>query len=128
VLGVRNLDRFGEVLVPVGDVDGGGAPDLLVGAPWASASVPTGGAVYLLAGETLATTTSAGAARRVFGGSQPGARFGDAVAFDPATRRVLVGAPGRDLYTGQAFGLDIDHDGGEGAGVGDEEDDHAHHH
>lgn len=119
ILGHRNLDRFGESIVPLGDFDGGGKPDFLVGAPWSSAGKPTGGAVYLFAGERIAQAVNASFATRIFAGDVPGAATGRAVAWNDKRHHVTAGAPAQDQYTGAIVDFDVHTDGFEGAGGGD---------
>lgn len=66
-------DRFGYVVRELGDLDGGGRPDLVVSAPYAAGRTPFAGTVTLLLGE-------GGRARLVLQGSDTGDRFGEAVA------------------------------------------------
>jgi len=81
--------RFGATLANVGDVDGGGKDDLLVGDPEARG---TAGMAILYSGETQS-------ALAVFHGAAPGDRFGAAVGGGDdvsGDRRadVIIGAPG----------------------------------
>ncbi len=116
ILGHRNLDRFGEAIVSIGDIDGGGASEFLVGAPWSSAAKPTGGAVYLFSGEKVAQYANASLAARVFPGDEPGGALGRAIAWNSKRHRILAGAPARDQYTGAVVDFDMHADGFEGAG------------
>lgn len=84
-------DTFGSTLAFLGDTDGDGVPDLLIGAPQIDrAAAP--GRVYLYSGAT-------GSLRHTFSGSGPGDDFGIGLARlddidGDGIDDVLVGAPG----------------------------------
>jgi hypothetical protein len=88
---------FGAFVLGAGDINGDGAPDLAVGAPWPPLSGRPG-KVYLYSG----------ARRAVYRGptGQPNDRFGFSIAFAPPAGsgpRLIVGAPGHDADTGAAY-------------------------
>lgn len=92
-------DRFGVTVAGVGDVDGDGAADLLVGADGLASFELPEGAVHLVSGAQgrfVWTVT----------GSMPHAAFGAALAVVPDTDRdgiaeFVVGAPGHDHDRGR---------------------------
>ncbi len=108
--GAADGDELGSSLARVGDVDGDGAPELLIGAPYAS---PNGlleaGSVYLVSGAT-------GSLIRRYDGDWPQSLFGHAVAgagdLDGDGRaEQMVGAltalgPGGRISAGAAFVYD----------------------
>jgi len=72
-------DSFGTA-VALGDLDGDGRDDLLVGAPFANAGVADCGRVYVFLGSGLAATRSAAADDATFTGSQAGLTLGKEIA------------------------------------------------
>jgi hypothetical protein len=95
--------RFGESLANVGDVDGRGKADLLVGAPQARGGI---GQAILFSGETQS-------ALAIFSGEQPGDAFGSAVAggadlTGDGKADWIIGAPGARAGAGIAVAYAFD--------------------
>ena len=89
-------DRFGYALASAGDVDGDGAAELLVGAPYADEGASSGGVVYLFSDLSGALTTADAAA--AISGNRSNDRVGESVAggadFDgDGVPDALIGAP-----------------------------------
>ncbi|PYQ01530.1 MAG: hypothetical protein DMF82_19035 [Acidobacteria bacterium] len=85
-LGLRAEDGFGLAGRLVGDVDGDGMPDFVIGAPLADPDgLEDAGSVLILSG-------ASGETLRRLDGQRPGERFGASLAF--TGERLLVGAPG----------------------------------
>jgi hypothetical protein len=74
-LGAARDDWFGQSVAAVGDVNGGGRPDLLVGAPYNDQGALNAGAAYLFYGEHPAGSPPAA----VYLGQSADAQFGWAV-------------------------------------------------
>jgi hypothetical protein len=95
-------ERFGGATAGAGDQNGDGTPDLIVGAPGASAAGPGAGAVYLFSGKDGSTLA-------LLQGDSAGHAFGSIVAGDKRGRYtpLLVGAPGAGPNgTGRVYVLD----------------------
>jgi hypothetical protein len=113
------FSRFGTSLAAIGDVDGGGKPDLAVGAPmqdvdWNLLS----GKVFVFKGEEIAAGTPWGSVS-AFEGSVRDHSYGTALAgallpgLTGSTHALLIGAPRSEGGTGgvamvdAATGLDV---------------------
>ena len=99
VHGLGAGDQFGSSLGAAGDVNGDGAPDLVVGAPYSNkGAVVDAGAAYLFyAGQSLDTT-----ADFIIEGTADGENLGMSVAgcgnvTGSGFSHLLVGAPGSDV-------------------------------
>jgi len=111
-------DQFGQHTDGVGDVDGDGFADVMVGAPGNSAGGASAGRAYVYSGKT-------GSVLLTLTGERAGDGFGSSVAgfSDRANRFLLVGAPGagvsksgrtyvyRGLNPKPAFTIDSDETG-----------------
>jgi len=93
--GVATGDLFGYALSSAMDVDGDGAADLAISAPWAEIGGEETGGVWLFHGPFEAGVVEAGSARAVYGAVE-GDTFGSAVEFVAN----LGGEAGPDLVIG----------------------------
>ena len=93
--GVASGDLFGYALSSAVDVDGDGAADLAISAPWAEIDGEEAGGVWLFHGPFEAGVMEAGSARAVYGAVE-GDAFGSAVALAAD----LGGEDGPDLVVG----------------------------
>lgn len=101
--GVQEGDRYGASVAGIGDLDGDGFPDILIGAP--RHDLPgnqSAGSVYILSGRTQELI------RRLDGATQ-GAYFGQSVAAlsdqnGDGIEDILVGAPRNDTDGGHKSG------------------------
>ncbi len=86
-------DQLGQSIATVGDVNGDGRSDLVVGAPYADPNGANSGRVKILSGANGSTLLT-------LNGVAAGDRFGWSVAYGGApflgTKRIVVGAPFRD--------------------------------
>ncbi len=80
VTGEASTDNLGYSAQIIGDLDGDGMQDLLLGAPAASSTTKPGKAYVFYGVNTLSGTVSASLADAVISGSNNGDRFGFAVA------------------------------------------------
>jgi hypothetical protein len=88
-------DWFGNVVRGPGDVDGGGRPDLLVGAPYNDRNGSAAGAVYLFRGEQ----PPGSAAAAVYTGESANAQFG----WDAGAPGDVTGDGRPDVVAGARF-------------------------
>ena len=98
-LGEARLDDAGRALAIVGDVDGDGYGDLVVGAPYNDEAAPNGGKAYLLLGPHAGPRALA-LADATFLGDEEHGELGTAVAAiddqdGDGLSDILVGTPGR---------------------------------
>lgn len=119
VSGGEYLERFGAVVAPLGDVDGGGKPDLAVAALHGSAPGASGlaggkvtGVVRIVPGESLfdpsqpATTVAVvqAAGARTLARAEPSLHYGSFLApFQRGGPRLVVGAPTASRLNGTWF-------------------------
>jgi hypothetical protein len=98
------FSRFGSSVTGIGDVDGGGKPDLSIGAPMADVGWNIlSGKAYLFKGENIAAG-SAWSGSSLFPGMVKNQGYGASIAF--ANRVLLVGAPRSNRDTGGVDMLD----------------------
>ncbi len=113
IAGANDFDGFGHALAMESDLNGGGAADLAVGAPFVGAGGTFRGAVYLFAGRALGSPISldarTGAATRL-----TGAIDGDVLGFGVAAggdfdadglEDLALGAPGASPAGREAAGV-----------------------
>jgi len=110
-------DRFGSTIAVIDDVNAGGKPDILIGAPWAtggaSNTTPVAGKIYLFytesllnnPGEDLGTSVAA----KVYTGDTSNSEFSKALGAC-AAGTFFAGAPCLADYSGMAYIYDIDDD------------------
>jgi FG-GAP repeat/Putative metal-binding motif len=106
--GAAASDRFGSALSNAGDIDGDGADDLVVGAPYADDGGSNAGTVYLYSGSTLAGTVTTGDALATIQGDTASDLAGSAVAGG--------GDVDGDGYDDVLLGAPFDDDGATNAG------------
>lgn len=98
--------RFGAALAAMGDVDGDGRPDFVVGAPLADApGVPLAGQAYFFRGKDVGPTATLASAT-AFLGTVRSSGFG-AVLVPASGGRLLIGAPRSFADTGGVFVIDV---------------------
>jgi hypothetical protein len=98
------FSRFGSSVAAIGDVDTGGKPDLVIGAPMADASWNIlSGKAYLFKGENVAGG-NAWSGSSLFPGKVKNQGYGASIAF--SNQVLLVGAPRSDRDTGGVEMLD----------------------
>ncbi len=93
--GVASGDLFGYALSPAMDIDGDGAADLAISAPWSERDSEETGGVWLFHGPFEAGVVEAGSARAVYGAVE-GDAFGSALDLVAG----LGGEDGADLVIG----------------------------
>ncbi len=98
LLGADTSDRFGYSLASAGDLDGDGAADLLVGAPYNDDEASNAGAVYLFSGVDIDGEETTSTAAVLITGASGSDRAGESVDgggdFNgDGTPDVLIGAP-----------------------------------
>jgi len=105
-------DQFGSSCTGIGDVDGDGVPDVLVGAEWANAPYRIAGRAYVFSGATLALLVT-------LDGENAGDRFGKCVLALPdidgdGVDDYIVAAPYHDTSVGNMAGRISVYSGGSG--------------
>ena len=98
VIGGREYEALGQSVAPAGDVDGDGAPDFLLGAPYADEGASIGGGVYLFRGPVTSDLTLDDAAGNVIGTSDGG--YGGYMMLTQAG----AGPSGEDILAFSEFG------------------------
>jgi hypothetical protein len=99
--GMPNCGRFGSAILPVGDLDGDGTPDLAVsavhagGKPW-----PMTGRIFLFSGRTLTAGATIANARAIPGTARD-MHLGAFLALINNGTRLAAGAPTEDANTGK---------------------------
>jgi len=117
VYGESNLERFGSVITPLGDLDTDGLPDFAVGAVHANADGATGlanglltGKVFVFLGKNVKTdgTSTQSTAATTLSRSERDLHYGTFLApFQKGGPKLLVGAPTADRQTGAVFVEDL---------------------
>ena len=110
-------DLFGSTIAVVNDVNGGGKPDILIGAPWAtggkSNTTAVAGKIYLFYTENLLSDPGANLdtsiAAKVFTVDTPLGEFSKALHAS-ADGKFFAGAPCLSGDSGMAYIYDIDND------------------
>ena len=117
IIGDSAGDRFGTSMAVINDVNGGGKPDILVGAPWAtgggSDTTPVAGKIYLFYTENLLSNPgedldTSGAAK-VYTIDTPLGEFSKVLSAC-ANGTFLAAAPCLSGDSGMAYIYDIDSD------------------
>jgi hypothetical protein len=98
--GEPNSGRFGSAILPVGDMDGDGAPDLAVSAvhadgnPW-----PVTGKIFLFSGATLTSGATVAGAGPIPGDARD-MHLGNFLALVAPGKLLAAGAPSERANTG----------------------------
>jgi FG-GAP repeat/Tetratricopeptide repeat/FG-GAP-like repeat len=95
----KKEDSFGQHVASVGDIDGDGCEDVIIGAPSNSARGENAGRAYVFSGKD-------GHVIETLTGERAGDQFGSAVSGSPGTKSglVIVGAPGAGPHkNGRAY-------------------------
>lgn len=109
ILGINSGDSFGHAVASIGDVDGNGREDILVGAPGVDGTGADSGGVYLFLGEAIVGAGASGVIPNCsLSGASAGDQFGFAVAglndiSGNGSRYFAVGAPGTNSDTGRVY-------------------------
>ena len=117
IIGDSAGDRFGSSIAVINDVNGGGKPDILVGAPWAtgggSNTTPVAGKIYLFYTENLlnnpAVDLDTSSAAKVYTVDTPLGEFSKVLSAR-ADGTFFAGAPCLSGDSGMAYIYDIDSD------------------
>jgi hypothetical protein len=111
-------DRFGSSIAVVNDINGGGKPDMLVGAPWATGGksnmTPVAGKIYLFYTENLLSNPGedldTSIAAKVYTGDTSMGEYSKALSAN-ADGKFFAGAPCISDNSGMAYIFDIYTDG-----------------
>ena len=79
IIGDASNDIFGRSVGPLGDVDGDGKNDIVIGAKWADDNGQDSGSAYVFLGDSLSGTINSSTANSIFSGTAADDEIGTAV-------------------------------------------------
>ena len=97
--GEPNCGRFASVILPVGDVDGDGVPDLAVSAVHGDGAFPMTGKIFLFSGSALTSGAGVASARTILGDFRD-LHLGNFLALAGGGAQLAAGAPTDRANTG----------------------------
>ncbi|MBF0292303.1 MAG: FG-GAP repeat protein [Nitrospinae bacterium] len=110
VIGEGKADRFGASIASAGDVNGGGAADILVGSIWGDGSAKGSGKVYLFHTESLLGKSGAlnadATAARTYIGAGNGSELGKVLSVS-SSGEFFAGAPNGNGRNGASYVFNI---------------------